>query len=60
MGCKYLFLDNPIVELKKKEVGGGDTIVRNCFQNSYFHNFVEPRFNHEGGWNINGIGILEF
>lgn len=21
---------------------------------------IGPRFNHEGGWNINGIGLLEF
>jgi len=62
-GLRKHFLGNPIVELKMKEVE-----KERCNQAYYFQIqicikvllLVEPRFNHEGGLNINGIRILEF
>ena len=43
VGCEDDFLDNPITDLIKKEVEANDA----------------TEIIHEGGWNINGVGILE-
>ena len=37
VGCENDFLDNPIIDLIKKEVEAGDSTKPHCFQDLDFH-----------------------
>ena len=67
VGCENDFLDNPIIDLIKKEVEAGDSTKPHCFQDSDFHKKIvmvkQKSFMKVVGttmvlesWNVNLLG----